>query len=419
MNILLIGSGGREHAISWKLKQSLIQHSLFIAPGNSGTSDIGENIDIAVTDFESIEQCVKDKDIDIIIVGPEVPLVKGIVDYFKDHEVFVFGPDQESAQLEGSKEYAKLFMDEYGIPTASYRSFMAKDLDRGLKYIDTLSTPVVLKADGLAAGKGVLILDNLVEAKQEFTEMLSGKFGDASTTVVIEEFLSGIEFSVFVVTDGHSYKVLPIAKDYKRIGEGDTGLNTGGMGAISPVSFVDDVLFTKVEERIIQPTIRGIQERSLNYKGVVFIGLISVNDEPYVIEYNVRLGDPETEAVLPRLKTDLLEIILAVRDNYLEDIQIEIDPQHVSTVMLVSGGYPEAYEKGKQITGLSDVQDSLPFHAGAKLVDGEILTNGGRVIALSSFGNSKDDALSKSMKNAEKISFEGKYYRTDIGFDLS
>ena len=419
MNILLIGSGGREHAISWKLQQSLIQHKLYIAPGNSGTSSIGENIDIAVTDFDSIEQCVNDKDIDIIIVGPEVPLVKGIVDHFKEHDVFVFGPDQESAQLEGSKEYAKLFMDEYGIPTASYRSFGVKDMESGLAYIDKLATPIVLKADGLAAGKGVLILDNTVDAKREFTEMLSGKFGDASTTVVIEEFLSGLEFSVFVLTDGHSYKVLPLAKDYKRIGEGDTGLNTGGMGAISPVSFVDDVLFKKVEDRVIQPTIRGIQERSLNYNGVVFIGLISVDGEPYVIEYNVRFGDPETEVILPRLKTDLLEVILAIRDHFLEDINIEIDPRYVSTVMLVSGGYPEAYEKGKLISGLSEVNESIPFHAGATLVDGEVLTNGGRVMAISSFGNSQEDALTKSMRNAEKIQFDGKYFRTDIGFDLT
>lgn len=419
MNILLLGNGGREHAISWKLSQSLIQHKLYIAPGNSGTSSIGENVDISVSDFKAIEQFVYDKDIEIIIVGPEVPLVKGIVDYFEEHAVFVFGPDKESAQLEGSKEYAKLFMDEYGIPTASYRSFQTKDLNAGLNYIDTLSTPVVLKADGLAAGKGVLILDNIEDAKREFTEMLSGKFGASSSTVVIEEFLSGIEFSVFVLTDGHSYKVLPIAKDYKRIGEGDTGLNTGGMGAISPVSFVDNVLYKKVEERIIQPTIRGIQERSLHYKGVVFIGLINVNGDPYVIEYNVRFGDPETEVILPRLKTDFLEMILAVRDNYLDDIQIEIDPLFVTTIMLVSGGYPEAYEKGKSIIGLSDIEDSIPFHAGAKLVDGEIQTNGGRVIAVSSFGANKEEALEKSMRNAEKIQFEGKYFRTDIGFDLS
>lgn len=419
MNILLIGSGGREHAISWKLQQSQIRHKLYIAPGNSGTSSIGENLNISVSDFKAIEQCVADKNIDIIFVGPEVPLVQGIVDHFQEHEVFVFGPDKESAQLEGSKEYAKLFMDEYGIPTASYRSFQASDLEAGLTYIDTLSPPIVLKADGLAAGKGVLILANVEEAKREFTEMLSGKFGDSSSTVVIEEFLSGIEFSVFVLTDSQSYKVLPIAKDYKRIGEGDTGLNTGGMGAISPVSFVDDILYKKVEERIIQPTIRGIQERSLNYKGIVFIGLISVNGEPFVIEYNVRFGDPETEVILPRLKTDLLEMVLAVRDNHLQDVQIEIDPQYVATVMLVSGGYPKAYEKGKLITGLTHVEESIPFHAGATMIDGEIQTNGGRVLAISSFGASKEEALTKSMRNAEKIQFEGKYFRTDIGFDLS
>lgn len=419
MNILLIGSGGREHAIAWKLNQSLIMHDLFIAPGNSGTAEYGTNVGIGVSDFKEIEACVQDRNIDIIIVGPEVPLVDGIHNYFADHEVFVFGPDQEAAALEGSKEYAKLFMDEYAIPTASYQSFTQADLDRGLAYLDNVQPPIVLKADGLAAGKGVLILDNIPEAKHEFTEMLTGKFGDASSTVVIEEFLSGIEFSVFVVTDGNSYKVLPIAKDYKRIGEGDTGLNTGGMGAISPVPFVDEALFLKVEERIIKPTIKGIQERSLNYNGIVFIGLISVDDNPYVIEYNVRLGDPETEAILPRLKTDLLELILAVRDGYLGDINIEIDPQFVTTIMLVSGGYPEAYEKGKHISGLETINDSIVFHAGATSVDGQLQTNGGRVIAVSSYGKTKDEALALSMKNAKKIDFEGKYFRSDIGFDLS
>ena len=418
MNILLIGSGGREHAIAWKFNQSLIQHSLFIAPGNSGTAAFGTNISIDQTDFNAIESFVNTEDIDIIFVGPEVPLVAGIVNHFAKHDVFVFGPDEEAAALEGSKEYAKLFMDEYAIPTASYRSFRQDELKQGLSYLEGLQTPIVLKADGLAAGKGVLILDTIDEAKQEFKEMLSGKFGDASTKVVIEEFLDGIEFSVFVVTDGASYKVLPIAKDYKRIGEADTGLNTGGMGAISPVSFVDEQLFKKVEERVIQPTIRGIQERDLNYKGVVFIGLISVDGEPKVIEYNVRLGDPETEVVLPRLNTDLLEIVLAVRDGYLDDIQIEIDPRYATTVMLVSGGYPEAYEKGKLISGIDQVEDSILFHAGAIKKDAQIVTNGGRVIAISSYGATQEEALQKSMQSAQKIEFEGKYYRSDIGFDL-
>ena len=418
MNILLIGSGGREHAIAWKLNQSLIQHRLFIAPGNSGTSAYGTNVSIDQTDFAAIETFVNAEDIDIIFVGPEVPLVAGIVNHFAEHKVFVFGPDQEAAALEGSKEYAKLFMDEYAIPTASYRSFRQDELEQGLGYIEGLQAPIVLKADGLAAGKGVLILDNVEEAKQEFKDMLSGKFGDASSKVVIEEFLDGIEFSVFVVTDGASYKVLPIAKDYKRIGEADTGLNTGGMGAISPVSFVDEVLFQKVEERVIQPTIRGIQERDLNYKGIVFIGLISVDGEPKVIEYNVRLGDPETEVVLPRLKTDLLEIVLAVRDGYLNDIQIEMDARYATTIMLVSGGYPEAYEKGKLISGIEDVKDSILFHAGAIEKDARIVTNGGRVMAISSYGKTQEEALQASMQSAETIQFEGKYYRSDIGFDL-
>lgn len=419
MNLLLIGSGGREHAIAWKLKQSLIMYQLFIAPGNSGTSEFGTNVDIQVSDFVQIEIFVKKQDIDIIIVGPEVPLVEGIVDHFAEHPVFVFGPDQESAALEGSKEYAKLFMDDYGIPTASYKSFTQNDLESGLSYLDSVHPPIVLKADGLAAGKGVLILDNIPEARHELSEMLSGKFGDASATVVVEEFLTGIEFSVFVLTDGQSYKVLPMAKDYKRIGEGDTGLNTGGMGAVSPVSFVDEELFHKVEERVIKPTIRGIQERSLNYKGIIFIGLISVEGDPYVIEYNVRLGDPETEVILPRLKTDLLELILAVRDGHLDDAKIEIDSKYVTTVMLVSGGYPEAYEKGKLIKGIDQISDSIVFHAGAKLDDRQLKTNGGRVMAISSYGDSMDEALSQSMKNAHKIEFEGKYFRKDIGFDLS
>ena len=367
-----------------------------------------------------MQSFVSEQDIEVIIVGPEVPLVEGIVDFFKDNDdVFVLGPDQQAAALEGSKEYAKLFMEEYKIPTAAYRSFTAKELNEGLSYLDTCKAPFVLKADGLAAGKGVVILDSVDEAKKELSDMLGGKFGNASASAVIEEFLSGLEFSVFTVTDGMDYKLLPIAKDYKRIGEGDTGLNTGGMGAVSPVSFVDDELMQKVVDRIIEPTMEGIRERNLDYTGFVFFGLINVGGDPYVIEYNVRLGDPETEAILPRLKTDLLEIILAVRDGYLQDIQIEIDDRFVTTVMLVSGGYPEAYEKGKEITGLEAVSESIVFHAGAKQDSEKIFTNGGRVIAVSSYGPTQNQALQQSMQNAEKITFEGKYFRSDIGFDLS
>lgn len=419
MNILLLGSGGREHAFAWKLEQSQIAYKLYIAPGNSGTQLHGQNVDLKVDDFAGIKTFVIDHSIDMIIVGPEVPLVQGIVNYFEEMEVFVLGPDQQSAMLEGSKEYAKKFMQEFNIPTAAYRSFTKDTLEDGLKYLDEADTPIVLKADGLAAGKGVLILDTIEEAKSELTDMLAGKFGDASTTVVIEEFLSGIEFSMFAVTDGITYKLLPTAKDYKRIGEGDTGLNTGGMGAISPVSFVDEALFDKVEKKVIVPTIEGIRKRGLNYTGFVFIGLIAVDGEPYVIEYNCRMGDPETEVVLPRLKTDLLEICLAVRDGYLQDIQIEVDDRYATTVMLVSGGYPGSYEKGKSITGVHDIKDSIVFHAGASMNNQEILTNGGRVMAITSYGRSKEEALQRSMANAEKIQFEGKYFRTDIGFDLA
>lgn len=419
MNILIIGSGGREHAIAWKLNQSNIKHRLFNVPGNAGTSQFGTNMPINPLDFDAIKTLVKAKDIEIIIVGPEVPLVEGIVNYFSDDAVFVLGPDKLAASLEGSKEFAKEFMQKFNIPTAAYRSFTSAQLDDGLKYLDTAQAPFVLKADGLAAGKGVVILNSREEAKEELSQMLGGKFGNASTTVVIEEFLAGLEFSVFAITDGLSYKLLPIAKDYKRIGEGDTGLNTGGMGAVSPVSFIDEDLMQKVIDRIIEPTIEGIGERNLDYKGFVFFGLIEVNGEPYVIEYNVRLGDPETEAVLPRLKSDLLEIILAVRDGYLQDIQIEIDDRYVTTVMLVSGGYPEAYEKGKSITGLDSVDNSIVFHAGTKHSQTGIVTAGGRVLAISSYGQSKQDALTQSMTNAEKIKFENKNYRKDIGFDLS
>ncbi len=419
MNILLLGSGGREHAFAWKLEQSQIAHELYIAPGNSGTQLHGTNVDLQVSDFVQIESFVQEKSIDMIIVGPEVPLVEGIVNHFASMDVFVLGPDQEAAMLEGSKEYAKEFMKEFSIPTAAYASFTHETLDEGLRYLEGMQTPIVLKADGLAAGKGVLILESREEAQAELRAMLSGKFGEASSTVVIEEFLSGIEFSMFAVTDGSSYKLLPTAKDYKRIGEGDTGLNTGGMGAVSPVSFVDAALLSKVEERIIKPTIDGIQTKGLDYKGFVFFGLIAVDGEPYVIEYNCRMGDPETEVVLPRLKTDLLEICIALKDGYLQDIQIEIDERHATAVMLVSGGYPGHYDKGLKLTGVDQIDDSIAFHAGVKETDGELLTNGGRVMAITSYGSSKIDALAKSMRNAERIQFEGKYFRSDIGFDLA
>jgi len=419
MNILLLGSGGREHAFAWKLEQSQIEHQLYIAPGNSGTLLHGQNIDLQVGDFDQIKSFVIEKCIDMIIVGPEVPLVDGIVDYFAAEDVFVLGPDQESANLEGSKEYAKLFMDEFNIPTAAYQSFTSETIEAGLSYLEGMQAPIVLKADGLAAGKGVLILESIAEAKIELRAMLSGKFGDASSTVVIEEFLTGIEFSMFAVTDGSSYKLLPTAKDYKRIGEGDTGLNTGGMGAVSPVAFVDEVLLKKVEESIIKPTIDGIHARGLNYKGFVFFGLIAVDGEPYVIEYNCRMGDPETEVVLPRLKTDLLEIGIAVKDGYLQDIQIEIDERHAATIMLVSGGYPGPYDQGIDIRGVDEISDSIAFHAGMKECAGKLFTNGGRVMAITSYGTSMADALTKSMRNADRIDFQGKYFRSDIGFDVA
>lgn len=422
MNILLLGSGGREHALSWKLTQSPLCQQLFIAPGNAGTANCGINIPIQVNDFEAIKTFSLENDIAMLVVGPEAPLVKGIYDFFKNDEalknIIVIGPSKEGAQLEGSKAYAKKFMADMNIPTAAYREFTAATKEEGLAYIAEQSTPIVLKADGLAAGKGVLICSTIEEAQTEFSEMLSGKFGDASATVVIEEFLDGIEFSVFVLTDGKDYQILPIAKDYKRIGEGDTGLNTGGMGAISPVNFVDTALMKKVKEQIVQPTIQGLQDKGIVYQGFVFIGLIKVGDNPLVIEYNCRLGDPETEVVLPRLKNDLVNLFIATETGKLTDTPIVIDERTATTVMLVSGGYPEAYQKGKVISGIENITDSLVFHAGTKTGDGGILTNGGRVIAVTSYGEKMTDALKISKKNAEVIDFEGKYYRKDIGFDL-
>jgi phosphoribosylamine--glycine ligase len=423
MNVLILGSGGREHTFAWKLSQSPLLTKLYIAPGNAGTATLGENVNIKADDFSAVKSLCLEKNIHLVVVGPEDPLVKGIHDFFLDDaelkKISVIGPQKAGAELEGSKDFAKEFLFRHNIPTAAYQTFTSENLEEGYAFLETLKAPYVLKADGLAAGKGVLILDSLKEAKSELKEMLTeAKFGAASTKVVIEEFLDGIELSVFVLTDGSNYKVLPTAKDYKRIGEGDTGLNTGGMGAISPVPFADDVLMQKIEERIVKPTVEGLKKDKLPYKGFIFIGLINVDNEPIVIEYNVRMGDPETEAVLPRIKSDLLELFKAVGDGTLNEKTLELDPRYATTVMMVSGGYPEAYEKGKVMTGIDTVKDSIVFHAGTKLEGKEVQTNGGRVMALTSFGDTMKEALTKSFANAEKVNFEGKYYRKDIGFDL-
>jgi len=422
MNVLILGSGGREHALSWKIAQSPILDNLYIAPGNAGTMDVGQNVNLDILDFERIAEFAVSEQIDMIIVGPEAPLVAGIFDFFENRDdckhIKVIGPSLEGSKLEGSKSYGKVFMFENNIPTAAYGEFTKDTLADGLAHLRNTESPYVLKADGLAAGKGVLIIDDLKEAEEELTAMLSGKFGEASSTVVIEAFLDGIEFSVFVLTDGERYKVLPVAKDYKRIGEGDTGLNTGGMGAVSPVSFVDYEMMQKVEKRIIKPTISGLQKRGIKYTGFIFIGLISVDGEPKVIEYNCRLGDPETEVVMPRIESDFLPILDALGSEAFDVLELEEDPRYCTTIMLVSGGYPEAYDKGKNITGIENVKDSLVFHAGTKIEGDEVLTNGGRVIAVSSFGDTKDEAIGISMKNAEKILFEMKNYRKDIGYDL-
>jgi phosphoribosylamine--glycine ligase len=422
MNILIIGSGGREHAIGWKISQSKKTDKLFFAPGNAGTSSLGTNLDIDVNDYNTVKQTALEHRVDLIVVGPEIPLIEGIHDSFSEDKtvqhIKIIGPKKAGAQLEGSKDFAKSFMLRHNIPTAKHLSVTNNNLSEGIQFLKSLSPPYVLKADGPAAGKGVLILNDQEEAEKLLKEMLEGKFGQASSKVVIEEFLDGIEVSVFIITDGHNYKILPEAKDYKRIGEGNTGLNTGGMGSISPVPFVDKIFMKKIEARIIHPTINGLLAENIDYQGFIFFGLINVNDDPYVIEYNVRLGDPEAEAVLPRIKSDFVDLLEGVATGTLNEKNIEISELTSATVMLVTGGYPGNYAKGKIIEGLENVSESVVFHAGTKTEGNMLITNGGRVLAVNSLGGDMEEALQISYKNAEKIKFANKYYRKDLGFDL-
>jgi phosphoribosylamine--glycine ligase len=423
MNILILGSGGREHTFAWKIAKSSKCEKLYVAPGNSGTAAIATNINIGVNDFEAIKTVVLENAIDLVVVGPEDPLVNGIHDFFladaSIKHIAIIGPQKAAAALEGSKEFAKEFLYRHSIPTAAYESFTKETVEQGYAFLETLNAPYVLKADGLAAGKGVVILNDIAEAKAELKSMLvDAKFGNASTKVVIEEFLDGIELSCFVLTDGENYKILPTAKDYKRIGEGDTGLNTGGMGAVSPVPFATEAFLEKIETRIVKPTVEGLKKDNLPYVGFIFIGLIKVGDDPKVIEYNVRMGDPETEVVFPRLKNDLVEVLQAMANGTLNKVDIEIDQRAATTIMLVSGGYPEAYEKGKEITGIEAIENSIPFHAGAQLKDGKVVTSGGRVIAITSYGDTYQEAIKKSYQSIDKLNFDKMYYRKDIGFDL-
>lgn len=422
MKVLLLGSGGREHALAWKIKESERLTKLYVAPGNAGTEEVAENVDLKVTDFEALAAFVKEKDIDMLVVGPEDPLVEGVRDYFEADgrfpDLMIVGPGKAGARLEGSKDFAKEFMTRHGIPTARHTTVTRDSVTQGVEFLERVKPPYVLKADGLAAGKGVLILDDLEEAKRELNAMLDGKFGKAGNQVVIEEFLKGIELSVFVLTDGKTYKVLGSAKDYKRVGEGDTGLNTGGMGAVSPVPFADEEFNRKVEERIIRPTVEGLRAEGIDYKGFIFFGLMNVEGEPYVIEYNVRMGDPETEVVMPRLKADILTLFEEMAKGQLEKAAFGQDDRYCVTVMLVSAGYPGSYKKGMEITGLENVEGSVVFHAGTKREDGRLLTNGGRVLAVSSFGVTMREALAQSYSNVGKIRFEGVNFRRDIGFDL-